>query len=283
MKFFLSTFALFLCFSLNAAERNKPWVLKSNSQDNYTFLLLKLALDSTIESHGAYQLNTDNTHLSFSRASYMLEQGNVIQIASFGASQGIGKNFIAIKVPLYQGMLGFRLLASNKESAKKLTKVSTLAQLRGFEAGFNGQWSDFSIFKTNGLPVETAASFDSLYKMLSYKRFDYFPRSIREIDIELERYQDVTNNLVVVKGIALFYPHPVYFHVSPRYKAFAQRVEIGLKNILHTGKFKLLFLKHHYQYIKKYNPNKLNVIHIKRARHFITPNTNWWYDQNQNK
>lgn len=253
--------------------------MRSNSQNTYTFLLLKLALDSTIKSHGPYQLNVYTTRHSFSRASYMLEQGNVFQVASLGASQGFDKNLIAIKIPLYQGMLGFRLLASNKKSAIKMAKVNRLAQLRDFKAGFNNQWSDFSIFKTNGLPVETAANFENLYKMLSYRRFDYFPRSIREIDAELERYQDETKNLVIVKNLALFYPHPIYYHVSPQYGNFAKRIEIGLKNILHTGKFKLLFLKHHYQYIKKYKPNELNVIHLKRSDQFPSPNTSWWYDQ----
>ncbi len=277
---YIVTSLIFFCLTLNASEHHTQWKMISNSQDTYAYSLLQLALDSTIESHGPYQLGTYKTRHSFSRASYMLEQGHVFQIASFGASQGLGKNLIAIKIPIYQGMLGFRLLASNIESAKKLAKIKNLTELRAFEAGFNGQWSDFSIFKTNGLAVETAANFESLYKMLSYKRFDYFPRSIREIDIELERFQDATNNLVVVENIALFYPHPVYFHVSPRYQAFAQRIEIGLKNILHTGQFKLLFLKHHYQYINKHKPNELNVLHLKRVPKFTNPDTSWWYDQN---
>lgn len=277
MKFITSIFILFLCLPLNASQRNEPWVVRSNSQHTYAFLLLKLALDSTLNSHGAYQLKTYNTRHSFSRASYMLEQGNVFQVAFFGASQGLGKNLIAIKIPLYQGMLGFRLLASNKKSAAKMAKVKTLAQLRAFEAGFNGQWSDFPIFKTNGLPVETAANFESLYRMLSYRRFDYLPRSIREIDHELVQHQDETNNLVIVDNLAIFYPHPVYFHISPRFKHFANRIEIGLNNILNTGEFKLLFLKHHYQYIKKHKPNELNVIHLKREGEFTMPNTHWWY------
>lgn len=280
MKFAVTLLLLYFCGSTQAQNHTPSWTIAVSPRDNYPYELIKLALDSTIQSHGSYQLNSYKKQHSFNRRHYMLEQGLTFQITSFGASQSVNSNLIAIEVPIYQGMLGFRLLATNIDSNKELITVQSLEELQALKAGFNNQWSDFPIFKLNELRVETASNFISLYSMLHYNRFDYLPRSIREIDVELERFKGTSTNLLINDTLALYYPHPVYFHVSPKYKNLAKRIEIGMNNILNNGTFKSLFLSHHAEIIDKHKPNQLNVIHLKRDKHFRPVNTHWWYIPN---
>ena len=262
---------------INADTMRNNWVVKTYNEKEYAHQLLQFALDSTIESHGAYQLKANNARLSFNRSSFMLEQGKEFQIAYFGASQGLHKNLIPIKIPLYRGLLGYRLLVTNKKTAEKLSKVKSIEELRKFKAGFNSQWSDFPIFETNNLKVEAATNIANLYSMLSYERFDYFPRSLREVDQELIRFNATSKSLQVVEDLALFYPHPVYYHVSPQFKLLAERIEIGLKNILLNGQFRSLFNQYHNKYIQKYAPVKRNVIYLKRYQNNELPDISWWF------
>ncbi|WP_052702241.1 hypothetical protein [Marinomonas sp. S3726] len=280
MKKVIFVVILSLSTAIYADTMRNHWVVKTYKENEYAHQLLQLALDSTIESHGTYQLTANNTRLSFNRSSYMLEQGHDFQIAYFGASQGVNKNLIPIKVPLYRGLLGYRLLVANHKNAKKLSKVKCIEELRTFKAGFNSQWSDFPIFATNKLKVETATNILNLYSMLNYERFDYFPRSLREVDQELTRFKAHSNTLEVVDNVALFYPHPVYYHVSPQFESLAKRIEAGLENILLSGQFRSLFNKYHNKYIQKYTPVKRNVIYLKRYQNNDLPYVSWWFKPN---
>lgn len=267
-----------ICSNLaSVSEANTSWIVKTYHENEYAFMLLKLSLDSTIESHGSYQLKSNHSKLSFTRSSHMLEQGEEFQVAYFGASQGEGKNLIPIKEPLYRGLLGYRLLVANKTNKAELAQISSLTELRKYKAGFNNQWSDFPIFKTNRLPVESAINVKNLYKMLNYKRFDYFPRSIREVDAELESFSKHNEAFEVVPRIALFYPHPVYFHVSPQYPELANRIQTGLKNIKLNGSFEALFIKYHKKFLDKYSPIQRNIIYLKRYNYSDLPDISWWF------
>ena len=277
MKIALLITSLIISAFIQAAPQENSWAVKTYQKNEYAFKLLQLALDSTITSHGPYQLKGDDSQLSFTRSSHMLEQGEAFQIAYFGASQGEGKNLIPIKEPLYRGLLGYRLLVTNQSNKPKLAEINSLTELQKYKAGFNNQWSDFPIFKTNRLHVESAISIKNLYKMLNYGRFDYLPRSIREVDAELERFNTQNESFEVVPSIALFYPHPVYFHVSPQYSELADRIEIGLINIKLNGSFETLFLKYHKQYLDKYNPIQRNVIYLKRYHYSELPDVSWWF------
>lgn len=278
MRFFIFLLACVSTYTF-AASTSKPWSLKAPSERDYTYILLKAALDETIETHGPYQLDVYSARTSLKRTSYMLEQGDDFQITKFGASYGIGKNFIPIKIPLYQGMFGFRLLVTNQKQKKRLEQVQTLSELRQFTAGFNKQWSDFPIFEENQLPVETAIRIHLLFNMLKHDRFDYFPRSIRDIDSELAHFQDDNNSFQVLNNIALFYPHPVYFHVSPRYKGLAERIKIGLQELLDNGQFKQIFLRYHHHLKRKYIPPNMHIIRLERQGFTWPIDTSWWLKQ----
>ena len=78
--------------------------------------------------------------------------------------------------------------------------------------------------------------------MLSYKRFDYFPRGVNEIWEEVRTHRN--QGLIVEKTLLLKYPAPIYFFVNKRNVELAKRLEKGLRLAIQDGSFDRLFLNH---------------------------------------
>lgn len=150
--------------------------------------------------------------------------------------------FDALKIDLHHGMLGYRLLLIHRKNEAAFAKVQTLAQLRGFTAGFGRQWSDFRLFEPNRLPVVTASSAETLLSMLDAGRFDYFHRGLHEAWAELAQHADKPN-LMVEPHLALVYRFPVYFMFNRADKALRQRFERGMALAQADGSLKALFLR----------------------------------------
>ena len=58
-------------------------------------------------------------------------------------------------------------------------------------------WPDYPILKANHFRVLGSGDFDAMFKMLSAKRIDYFPRSVTEIWPELQQKTGKTREQVV--------------------------------------------------------------------------------------
>ena len=183
---------------------------------------------------------------------------------------------IPIKIPIYRGILGLRLILVTKANRDILKDVLTLSDLRNYTAGHGAHWGDLPVYAENELPVQTNAIYELLFKMLIGGRFDYFHRGLNEIWDEQTRYP---NQLVVSEGLMLFYPHPVYFFVTKKRPELAEQIRKGLNISLLDGSFKTLFLEHHGPIIKKANLTSRNLIILKNP--VIPDNTSeldtqWW-------
>lgn len=107
-------------------------------------------------------------------------------------------------------------------------------------AGQGSQWPDAKILQNNDLPKVTAADIMFLTKMLKAKRFDYFPRAAVEAWHELDHLND--ESLMIEENILLSYTADLYFYVSLKNTALAERIEKGLNILIQTGEFDRYFL-----------------------------------------
>lgn len=151
---------------------------------------------------------------------------------------------IPIKIPIYQGLLGLRLLLVKPELNTKIKNITSIEELRQFVGGHSTHWGDLPVYAENKLRVETSVHYDNLFEMLKLGRFDYFHRGVNEIWQELERYP---NDFVVADNIMLFYPHPVYFFVGKHRPELAKQIERGMQLAIADGSYKALFLTYHEQ------------------------------------
>ncbi|MBI3350151.1 MAG: transporter substrate-binding domain-containing protein [Burkholderiales bacterium] len=147
-----------------------------------------------------------------------------------------------VRVPLFKGLFGWRLLLASAEAAARLGDVQSLQELRQFSLVQGLEWPDTAILQGNGLNVVVSPSYDAMFKQLRLGRVDAFPRSVEEVWWELERYGQ---GLVVVPKLCLHYPAAVYYFVAPDEGELAAAIELGLQRLRASGAFDRLFLTHH--------------------------------------
>ncbi|MTI08902.1 ABC transporter substrate-binding protein [Curvivirga aplysinae] len=183
---------------------------------------------------------------------------------------------IPIKIPLYRGVLGLRLLLVTPTMHPSISEISTLDDLQSYTGGYSQHWGDLPVFEANNLRVDTSTVYESIFKKLIYGRFDYFHRGVQEIWDEQKRYN---KQLIVADNIMLFYPHPVYFFVGKHRPELAKNLRRGLDIAMEDGSYKKLFFEYFEHYIKLGNLENRKLIVLNNP---VVPqdtpalDTSWW-------
>jgi hypothetical protein len=147
-----------------------------------------------------------------------------------------------IRVPLFKGLFGYRVFLIREQEQHRFDHVRNIGDLSGLLGGQGTHWPDTPIMQHNGLRLTTAETTESLFRMITAKRFDYFPRGISEAWFELAQRDE--KKLAVEKSIMLYYPTAIYFFVSKENEALAMRIETGLEKLIDNGKFDQFFFSH---------------------------------------
>ncbi len=184
-------------------------------------------------------------------------------------------SMIAVKIPVYQGILGLRLLLATPEKHHALSQVRSVAELRQFVGGHGADWGDLPVYAANQLPVMTNSSYDGLFRQLAVGRFDYFHRGLNEIWAEAERHKD---QLQIVDEVALFYPQPVYFFVSKQRPELARQIEEGLRRAHEDGSIRALFQRQFGAFIEQADLDNRHLIVLENPEASIDSLAGmlWW-------
>ncbi|MFN4115530.1 MAG: hypothetical protein ACK4F7_03400 [Inhella sp.] len=164
-----------------------------------------------------------------------------------------------IRIPLYRGLYGWRLLLVRRGEAARFSEVRNLAELARFRFLQGTNWPDTTVLRANGLHVDTAASFDSLFKMLHAGRADAFPRAVTEIAWEQAQQAE---RFETELGLALHYPSAEYFFVSRRNEALAELLERGMERLVTSGEHERLLLQLHGEAIRAARLRERRVIEL---------------------
>jgi ABC-type amino acid transport substrate-binding protein len=239
---------------------------------------LKL-LDLVLSKNGTpYQILAvkSNEVLTEGRVEKMVLDGE-LDMLFISTSAERERSMIPVKVPIYRGLLGLRLLLIKPEQNEKFKKIKSLKDLKPFVAGHNMHWSDFSVFKSNGLKVVSSTNYDALFEMLKHDRLDYFSRGVNEVWGELGQHSD---ELMVADNLMLFYPHPVYFFVSKHKPELAAALEKGLAIALQDGSYKALFQSYYAKTLERADLKNRTMINLNNP---AVPagtapiDTSWWF------
>ena len=227
--------------------------------------LLQTALEKTKASDGAYILSmSEHDYMNHKRYRHELAIGTgLINIAWFTGGQD-REELRPIPVPLLNGLLGIRILLINKVDQKKYASIQSLEELKKLTAGQGESWMDVDILQANGIPVKTGVDYHSLLRMLTHKRFDYFPRGANEVLREYRSNKAEYPDLMIEPTIALYYPYPFYFYVHKSNEKLAKRLEKGLKIMIDDGSHEAIFRKH--------NQKNIELLHLEKRRVFELSN-----------
>ncbi|WP_205208279.1 substrate-binding periplasmic protein [Chromobacterium haemolyticum] len=169
---------------------------------------------------------------------------------------------LPVRIPLYKGLIGWRVPLVSQKRGRLFEKVFTLADLKALTAGQGQDWPDTQILRDAGLPVVASPLYLPLFAMLRQGRFDYFPRSVIEVGQELE--SDVAKGLTLDPFIVLHYPAVFYFFVSPRRPELARALTQGLEAAVKDGSFDKLFMR--------FNGPRLRALNLAQRRIIELPN-----------
>ena len=264
-------------FSCSVVASDRLVVTHYQSQARYVFGLnvLNLALGKV---YGDYEVRSLNEEaVNEARGERLIIDG-LLDLQFMSTTAYREANMIPIKIPIYRGMLGLRLLLVKPEINHKIKEVQQLEDLREYVGGHGALWGDLPVYPANNLPVIPVNQYNSIFSMLKEGRFDYFHRGVQEIWGELERYKQ---DLVVADNLILYYPLPVYFFIGKHRPELADALKQGLTLALNDGSYQELFDAHFSEMLDKAQVKQRRLIELSNPElPKDTPwiDRSWWMD-----
>jgi len=225
-----------LAMSLPLQAKPLRMVSGNNGIENYSKGLLKLALSKV---SGKYNWQETVPNASEERMVQMLID-NELDVVWYASTKNLEERLLPIRIPMYRGLLGYRVLMIRKGTQAKFDNIKTLEDLRKVSLGQGQFWADTQVLEANKLNVVKVLKYEGLFYMLDGGRFDAYPRGAHEPWAEMARYPKL--ELDVEKNLLLSYTNPFYFFVSKSNPELAKNIERGLRIAIEDGSFNEYFL-----------------------------------------
>ncbi len=217
-----------------------PQRIGEDYRGSYALALLTLGLD---KSGHTYSLSRSDEKLTQSRSMILLDLNQGINVMWMGTSKEVEERYLTVRIPVYRGLLGYRLFIIHASQQAALAEVKTLEDLTRFRVGQGLGWSDIGILESAGFQV-TASKYDNILRMIDMQRLELFPRGVVEIFSELENNKGALPSLQAEQQLLLVYPFAMYFFVSKHHPEIAEAIERGLLAAYADGSFVELFFNH---------------------------------------
>ena len=203
----------------------------------YTIKMLKLAIAHS--DNPDYQVEISSEDYTQTRTNEEVRSNGLLDVCWTSSDSDIESRLRPIRIPLFKGLLGYRIFIINKNDQAKFDKVQTLTDLKRLTVGQGRTWADGRILEANGFTVIKANKYPSLFHMVEGGRFDGFPRGVNEPFGELEARPEMA--LAVEKKLLLYYRMPFYLFVSPDNHQLAKDLEVGFERAIANGEFDKVF------------------------------------------
>lgn len=206
-----------------------------NLTHEYFQTLLEMALRNTVDEFGEFEIHHAATHYLQSEAANYLRRGKEVDVIWVMTSQKQEAQLAPIRIPLFKGLLGYRVPVVQSKNHDIFAHVSGFAELMSFTAGQGIDWPDTEIMAYNGLTVVGISHYADIYTLLVNGKIDYYPRGIIEVWKELESV--APEGVTVDPYILLQYRAPLYFFVHPDNHVLIERLTKGLLLAIERGEF----------------------------------------------
>lgn len=233
-----------------AANSSTVYYPRPETQDdqrtNYPLRLLSLALEKTAND---IVLKPTEKVMNQARALLQLEKGSQVDVVWSMTSIERENKLMPIRIPIYKGLIGWRIFLIHQDDVALFASIQGVEELKIKRALQGSDWPDRTILEANDFTVSHTPIYENLFKMLTLKRGDYFPRSIVEIWSEADRYHK--DKIVIEKTHLIQYPTVFYFFVNTNRPNLAEVISEGLERAINDGSFDALFLEVHQNIIDR--------------------------------
>ena len=206
-------------------------VSRGDDNAHYSIGMLRLGLQ---KAGKAFDIQVVEDALSAPKLREELIAGN-IDVIWTATNNDMEENSLPVRVPLYKGLLGHRILLIHKDNQHMFDHVDTLEEALQFKYGQGTGWTDTTIMEANGMKVIAATKYEGLFHMTDGKRFDAFPRGVQEPWGEMNKHKDL--DLAVDTNLMFVYTMPYYLFVTPGRPDLARDIERGLLMAVDDGSF----------------------------------------------
>jgi hypothetical protein len=203
---------------------------------SYCVGMLKLSLDHLDRKYELVPVEGDMTQ---TRQVEDVKNG-ALDIMWAGASKELEEIMEPVRVPLYKGLLGHRILIIRKGEQYKFNGIKNINDLRQVALGQGTAWIDTKILEANQLKVVKTMKYQNLFYMLDGSRFDAFPRAVFEPFNEIASRTNLA--LTIEENLMLVYKMDFYFFVNKNNPQLARDLERGLDMAIADGSFEKQFL-----------------------------------------
>ncbi len=212
---------------------------------DYYIELISQALAASSSEYPASSLTIINIkRTTQGRTLNLLAQG-MVDVFWSGTNREREARFIPIRIPLFRGLLGYRVSVIHQDDLAMFNKLlKQPKQLKSLTACQGEHWPDSDILESNGFKVSRITRFDAMYKMLSFKRCDYFPRAIFEGYSELSIVRKKFPQLMMFDQLIIHYPFAIYFFVNQNKPELAKQLEYGLRQLIANGQLMQMMKNH---------------------------------------
>lgn len=231
----------------------------------YNIELLKASLEVTKAEFGEYSISpSEFKDISRKRQVDLVENGK-IDVTWEPANSELQDKLNSIKIPIFKGLLGYRLFFINENEIDSFLKINTLDELKSKTMCTGLGWGVTKLYEEEGFKLIVSPAYEGLFEMIEKGRADYFSRGVNEIFTEYKTYSPKYPKLHIESHLALYHPLPFYTYTTKSKKGdlIAKRVEIGVKKLIENGEFDKLFNQYYGDLVKKADISKRKVFRIK--------------------
>jgi hypothetical protein len=236
---------LLLCFALSMAtfiSHADDKVIRVNDFNDpnaaYSIKMLKLAL-AHIDT--PYRVEVLKENFTQARINEEVRIGGALDLCWNSSDADLESIIEPIRIPLFKGLLGYRIFIINKNDQAKFDRVKSLDDLKQLSVGQGRTWADTRILESNGFNVIKTNKYPGLFYMVEGGRFDGFPRGVHEPFGELESRPAL--ELTVERNLMIYYQMPFYLFVSKDNKKLKRDLEEGFEKAIADGSFDKTFLE----------------------------------------
>ncbi|MDX1695465.1 MAG: hypothetical protein R3208_17005 [Ketobacteraceae bacterium] len=201
--------------------------------------LLRLALE---KSGCRFDLSpVDGEGLTHARIIRSIRSDGLVNVAYMGTSREFEAQMRPIRIPVFRGLIGYRILMIRAQDQPLFSSISNLSEFTRYSIGQGIKWSDVQILQDAGFQV-IEMPYKSLFRALNAGRFQAISRAAHEIKPELALVRKELPGLAVEQSLILAFRQASFFFVAKDDTPLAEALEGGLNNAYDDGSFMAFYL-----------------------------------------
>lgn len=219
---------------------------RSEARQTYERQVLETLLDATADQYGPWQLTESLAEYPGNEEALVFtEKGHDLFVTIAGNQNFAEDDMIVVPYPLTRNLLGYRVAIIREADADRFSALDTPEQVQQLIHGIPETWSDATIFRHNGYEVAEEGDFEDIFDRLAAGRFDYSAYGANEVLGVYERRASQREGLSIDENLLFFYPFPLVFYINPERTDLAERIEVGMKDIMRSGELDAIYNQHY--------------------------------------